>query len=409
MSLIKFRINKGYLYFIFYWLIDLFDLLEKYIFEYEDKKPKKEKYTKEFSIINLLSQNLSDLLAGFLVLYTYRKISSIENEGKEEKKLVINKNAYELIYNDLSIKRNKHKLIFLISILHFIVHLSYLLFFFIMFDKIQPDRHDMDWLITIEILMFILFNKIILKRKYYKHHMLGLIFNSIGFINIAIINIYKINYENDKPFETWIFLLFSLPKFVLFPLEDAINKILLMNKFMLPHTLMFCRGICEFIFNFILCIILFLATNIKFTHFKIILSDIHKIFLLLLSTIFQFLRNFIIMKIIYIFTPTHVSFVAIADIFIDVIYKVFVIRVHSFNFIMCILFLSAFIIIFGALIFNEMIIINAYNLEEGTQEGLLNKEKLDSLDNNELIINESIINNENDDEEEDNINDNINN
>ena len=172
---------------------------------------------------------------------------------------------------------------------------------------------------------------------------------------------------------------------------------------------MFCRGICEFIFNFFLYIIIFLVTNVKFIHFKIILSDTHKLFVLLLSIIFQFFRSFIIMKIIYIFTPAHVSFVSIAYIFIDVIYNVFVIRAHSFNFIMCVLFLSAFLVIFGTLIFNEMIIINAYNLEEGTQEGLLNKEKLDSLDNNEIIINESIINNENDDEEEDNINDNINN
>ena len=399
MSLIEFRINKGYLYFLFYWLIDLIDSLEKYIFEYKDKKPEKEKYAKELSILNLFSQNLSDLLSGFLVLYTYRKISTKENEEKKEKKekkeknLVLNMNAYELIYNDLSIKRNKHKLIFLISILHFIVHLSSLLFLFLKFGKKQPNRHDMDWLITIEILMSILFNKIILKRKLYKHHILGLILNIIGFIYISIINLYRKN-------ETWITFLFSLPKFVLFPLEYAINKILLMDKFMLPHTLMFCRGICEFIFNIFLYIIIVLVTNVKFIHFKIILSDTHKLFVLLLLIIFQFFRSFIIMKIIYIFTPAHVSFVAIADIFIDVIYNVFVIREHSFNFIMCVLFLSAFLVIFGTLIFNEMIIINAYNLEEGTQEGLLNKEKLDNLDN-ELNINEIINNNEKEEEEED--------
>ena len=395
MSLIEFRINKGYLYFLFYWLIDLIDSLEKYIFEYEDKKPEKEKYEKEFSIIYSFSQNLSDLLAGFLVLYTYRKISSIENEEKVEKKLVIKKNSFELIYNDyndFSIKSDKPKLIFLISILHFIVHLSYLLFFFLKFEKKQHDRHDMDWLITIEILMSILFNKIILKRKLYNHHILGLILNIIGFIYISIINLYRLN-------ETWILLLFSLPKFVLFPLEYAINKILLMNKFMLPHTLMFCRGICEFIFNFFLYIIIFLVTNVKFIHFKIILSSSHKLFVLLLSIIFQFFRSFIIIKIIYIFTPAHVSFVAIADIFIDVIYNVFVIRANPFNFITFALFLSAFIVIFGTLIFNEMIIINAYNLEEGTQEGLLNKSKLDNLDN-ELNINENIINNEKEEEEE---------
>ena len=59
----------------------------------------------------------------------------------------------------------------------------------------NPDRHDMDWVLTIDIFMRILFTKVILKKNFYKHHKLGLILNEIGFFFLTIVNIKRINFD----------------------------------------------------------------------------------------------------------------------------------------------------------------------------------------------------------------------
>jgi hypothetical protein len=368
-------------------MIDLIDSLEKLIFE-----NKQELNSLEYNFIYILSLNFSDLIAGFLVLYTYLKMKSISKEKEIKKTNKNNKNAYELIYNDLSIKRNKYYLILLISALNFVPHLCLILYNLFMPEK-NPDKHDMDWVLTIDIFMRILFTKVILKKNFYKHHKLGLILNGIGFLFLTIVNIKRIYFgEYSKPIEAWIYFLFMLPQFIFFPLEEVINKILLMDKFILPHSLMFMRGIIEFLFNIILSIILFSTSQISFEEIQIIFSDIHKIFRLILGIIFQFFRYFIIMKVIYIFNPTYVTFLAIVDVIIDIINKLFIVKMNSFDFFFFLVCLSSFIIFLGALIFNEIIIINAYGLEEGTKEGLLNRESIDKM--GALELNDSTFNDE---------------
>ena len=227
--------------------------------------------------------------------------------------------------------------------------------------------------------MRILLSKIMLKKNFYKHHILGLILNGIGFIILTLINIYRIHFDYQKPIETWIFFLFMLPRFILYPLEDVLNKILLMNKFTLPHSLMFMRGIYVFFMTLISFIILHFTGKINYESLIIIFSNKQRVAITFIRIFLQFLRGFIIMKIIYIFTPQHITFLPIFDVIIDIIYKLFVARTNSFDFIFLFVCISSFIIIVGALIFNEIIVINKYGLEEGTTEGLLNKEKIDNL------------------------------
>ena len=55
-------------------------------------------------------------------------------------------------------------MILLISILYFIPNLAMLLFILFMYDKVQPDKHEINLLLTIDIFMRILLSKIMLKK-----------------------------------------------------------------------------------------------------------------------------------------------------------------------------------------------------------------------------------------------------
>jgi len=135
MSFISFVFYKSYLYFILYWLIDLMQSLKNYIFEYNNNNEIKDlSHPNEFYFLSVIEWNISDLLAGFLVLYTYMRMKSLNkhqellNKKIKKKKKILSQNTYELIYNDLSIKKNKYCLILLTDSIDFI---SRLLIFFL--------------------------------------------------------------------------------------------------------------------------------------------------------------------------------------------------------------------------------------------------------------------------------------
>jgi len=259
--------------------------------------------------------------------------------------------------------------------------------------------HYSDWLLTFDIFMRVFCSKYKIKMKFYKHHLLGLAINGICFSFLTVLNIYRINYQiedQEKRKTVWIYLLFTFPRFILFSLEDTINKILLMNDFILPHSLIFYRGVYEFVMNIILIFILIIFTDkIHFAFIKDIISNIHYFLLKIFSIFSQFIKNFIIMKVLYNFTVQHVSFLEIFYIIIDIVYNIFINK-ENYNLIITILVcLSAILIFFGSLIFNEIIIINVYGLDEGTREGLLMKEKkennkyLKSINDSEIELDES--------------------
>ena len=274
----------------------------------------------------------------------------------------------------------------------------------------------MDWLISIDILLRIIFSKYILKLKFYKHHRLGLLLDGSGFLILTIINIYRIyfDYNNIEPTKLWIYILFLLPKFILYPLRDVISKKLLTDKFTLPHSLMFMRGIFNLFFLIILSIFIICFTDkIHFSNIIDNFSHSYYIISFIISIIFQFFKNFIVLKVIYIFTPQHICFLGVFNIIIDIVYQLFISQVKKVDFLFIVVCLTSFVIIIGVIIFNEIIIINKYGLQEGTKEGLLDKEKIEKLsnlnslndDDNDIELNESNLSAQNLNDDNDNNND----
>ena len=212
---------------------------------------------------------------------------------------------------------------------------------------------------------------------------------------MSILDIFSIIKDKDSSWDKLWFLIFILPRAILFPLEDVINKILLSDDFLLPHSLMFRRGIIEFVLLFIMSLILFstgklnLDYNNKNIPLIILIKSIH--------IIIYFVKAFCLMKIIYIYTSQYVSFLVVSESFAATVNLLINITygkqsIYSKNVIYIIIeILSLIIVSFGTLMYNEIIVINKWGLHEKTRNYLLFKGEED------LII--SSIEDDNDDED----------
>ena len=181
----------------------------------------------------------------------------------------------------------------------------------------------------------------------------------------------------DINLEKWPFLIFATIQFALDGLEDVLNKFLLTEKYMLPHVLMFLRGLYTLGMTIVFTII------IKFSGFEFTFSSNYNILLLSSFLIIFFLfHNLFDIFINYTFTPQHLSFSNM--LYYIVIFLLYRISRHNSDIIIiCELIIDLFLT-FSTLIFSEMVIINKWGLNNNTRMDLLNKEKQELDDENRV-------------------------
>ena len=372
MSLVSISFYKTYYYFV---IVLSLDLLNKLIKDHFDTIYSPEENIKIIELFNLICYNVADLLSGFLVLYTYISSRSDKKETivKKKSKNVI---QYDLIYNDLSIREKKYSFILLISFLEFIGRFSDFFFYLILnINRIRDG--EITWLISIDILSRIVFSNLILKSKIYNHHILSIILTILGLCSMSAGAFIIIK---DTELSNWPYFISLAIKFVILSLEDVINKLLLTDKFLLPQSLMFLRGL----FNSIMFVFFILFIYLmKYMDFSFNINDSKsniyiQISLIIVYTFFAFLRSFSVIKVIDIFSPQHVSFINV----IFYLFRLLNCRINSKDNIALIIndSLCLFIIAFSTLVFNEILIIKTCGLDENTKNGFLEKEKKEKED-----------------------------
>ena len=328
----------------------------------------------EFIYINL--KTLSDLCAGFLILHTYIRMKKINQ--KEEQKTV------EKVKSILS-RKNKYMLIFLISLLEFICR-STDFFYLIIIKKFTIRAGEIAWLISVDFFARIFISRRVLKFRLFRHHYFSIVLIILGFFSMSICAFESIS---EYELNNWPYFIFIIIKNILLPLEDVYNKILLTDKFLLPHYLMFWRGLfnCIFLTLLGLCIIVPGVIEYNFNTPDEMNSNI-TIFLLhkIIFIIFSFCRAFIYLKVVDVFSPQHVAFCNAAFY----LYLLILCRCKNDKNILILIvdIFSLIVIIFATLIFNELIIINAFGFNQNTKKGFIKKEMLElqninSLENHE--------------------------
>lgn len=262
MSIISFVWQKAYFYFIIYWSLQIcVDVAKPYI---EKNYNIGITTNLENEYINVVSLNIADLLAGFLVLYTkysfsYKKKTKRKNSSK----------STQLIYSDPTEKEWKLFLLIFISILDFISRSVYLFFFLLIKPEIIFEKHQQNFIIAIDIFSRYLLSRIILKTKIYKHHIFSIIISLTGYILMSTFDLITIlRYNNNSASLKFYFFLFIILRSFLFPFEDVINQILLSNDFLIPHFLMWDRGLIEFPLLIIITIIIFFTKKFDFEKIK---------------------------------------------------------------------------------------------------------------------------------------------
>ena len=367
MSLLSCVCYKSYFFILIYWIIEISVSLIKNIKE-SYFLLKNIDYENQF--IDIISLNIADLLAGFLVLYSYCQFKHRTNNKI--------KTRIPLIYNPL--KKNKKKIFSLLILICFLDLYSRSVYFIhsIISKEKGFKRFQMDWLVGLDIINRYLFSRIILRTKITKHHIFSIIITIIGYSINSIIDGFVADFEGIK--KIIIYSFFILPRVIFFPLEDVINQILLSKDYLMPHILMFYRGIIEFIILLIVTIILIFTGKINF-NFKednILIIIILRCFLIISYSI----KAFFLMEIIYIFNLQYVSFLVVSESFGDFLYLVYLNfseenKYYDNKYYFIFEIISLIIIIFGTLIYNEIIIINKSGLNDETKPNLLIKERRD--------------------------------
>ena len=254
--LIEFKCYKNYFYFLIYWISEISISITKnliYVIKIKDNQFINDSLNEYLQLVILV---ISDLLAGFLVLYTKCSFRKKDNNKREK-----SKGEIEFIYVKNPPDSNKKlKYLILITFLDFFAR-SPFLFFYLINKNRALQRNQIDIIVAIDIFMRYFFSKIILKTKIYKHHLCAIIISIIGFFILCVIDFSSI-IINDNIWEKVLYLIFLLLPAIFYPLEDTINKIILSDDFLLPHSLMFDRGLIEFVILIIFSIILFLTVRI---------------------------------------------------------------------------------------------------------------------------------------------------
>jgi hypothetical protein len=361
MSIISFTCDKNYIYVLIYYIFEL----GRSILENFESKNKRDINNIIFNIdsqyIQIILFIFADLLFFPFVIYT---------KCAADTQLINN--------NPVSSKLKKIiSYIILISILDLLSRSVYFLFFIFIYIKGEdiienlPKRYNMDYILALDIFFRYLFSKIILKTKIYKHHKVSIIICIIGFVLLIANDCIFISFKIINI----IYILIILPRAILFPLEDTINQILLSKYFLLPHYLMVYRGIIEFAFFSLITFILIIL--------KIELFEINMEFYIYCILLISYsIKAFCLMKVIYIFNSQYVSFLVISETVGATI--VMFLKEKNTKFVTNILeIISLFLVIFGTLMYNEIIIINLFGLETKTKKNLTLEQDIE--------INEQII------------------
>ena len=241
---------------------------------------------------------------------------------------------------------------------------------------------------------YIVFCKLILKQKYYKHSWI-----SIGIIAFILIILFIITKQYLNEGEFYPNVLYDFLISFGFGLFDTLGKYY-MNKFYnSPYYLMFVIGILGTISLLIFDSLIF-SVNQNFDGiiigFRENIINISKFFLFLLDIIIEWIWISGIWLTIYYFTPCHYF---ISEYITEYIYYLLNINKSDFysTFNIIIFSFSFFINLFFCLVFNEVIILNFCGLDYNTSKRIKEREmndinemynKSDTLELEEILLKE---------------------
>ena len=377
MKLFSFNWDINIVYIIFYWLIDICIHLVLYLKDTRNSR----KYSEREDITQLIyvsSRNISDLFAGFLVLYTK---CVTKNKSKIIMPLRQTKSGRErsLIHEDVEINYQEKyfgKLI-IITILDYISNSLYCISFAI--TKVRSEQiyyqTQIDIINTFDILLRYIFSIFILKIVVSRHRKFSIILIIIGFVILLpadFIFMYNNTDSDILPNTTLIHTGINFISVFCLPIKDILIQQIFNNKHILPHQLMFLKSLVETI---ILIIVIIILASFSVPVFPLNFGT-NTILVFIGYILFVFFRSLIYLKIIYNLSAQSVSVLIIGRSLAGSLSEIINYSINNNEktyldtILLIIEFLGILIITFATLVYDEIIIIEKCNLDVDTKKGI---------------------------------------
>ena len=321
---------------------------------------------KNHILICSIIESISLMLSGVLEYISSVRLKNVLISGNK-------KNDTYLIYDYEKKLRSSKTYYILIFISAFLTSLFNITVYPISanqsYKKLNANNLDLTLrfiqLISTALLCFYMIN-----FKFSRHHYVGLICVLIG-------TTFEYVFDLNKKFLT-ISDFIILITYVLFSLGQVIEKIIIESKFISPFKLLFYKGICCTIIDIILYLISTLipcennflknyyctSKNVETINIIKIFKDIPSIFTIILYLFVTLILNLLAILTNYYFNP---NYRVISDSFTDVINYFYIFTVFGENYYKWYIFVGNFILIFGILIFNEIIVLNFCDISRNTK------------------------------------------
>ena len=312
-----------------------------------------------------------------------------QNEDKEEMEIneeTLKSNHIYIIKDEFNNenKRKKFLSIFFIGILYSI---SYVFFYYA--NLITNTSFYGNISMITEILYFSLFNKLIFGNKIYSHHLFAMIIITIGILGLYIVLIIQFIESNEWQFWRDIFFptLLNFIVYLIFCYHLIKAKYYIEKFFIFPYELMIYLGSIGLILLFIFePITFYISCQNQIMcfegHFAGIISGFKQlnneegIWIISAWILSLFLTSFGLCLTVKYLSPSHflttdsiITF--LLNIMVDCYNEEIVLLKNPLFYILSIL------TIFGCLIYNEIIIINACGFKYNTRKEIIKRQKLE--------------------------------
>ena len=396
MSFLTISFDKQFIYVIIYWILEILLIILKYYHENYFKIPKNSIQREYLYVILTI---LGELLSGFLILYT--KYTSKSQRIIEEK----GNNKYEkneLIFDGTQITMksiSKTKIILICLIDYISRSLFWIVYSFYSltdYDETKIAFYSAnDLQIAMDILIRYIFSILILKMKIHKHSIVSFIMISSGLIMLICTDMILCNYSPiSKSYgATMIYSGILMLRGFSIPYEHVLIKKIFYEKYIFPQVIIFYRACSE-------AIILSLTTPILYFLFysesNIEFDPSFIVYLIFIFYIFkEFINSYIRLNIIYRFSIQSVSFLYISlslgcSIIKIIDYIKSSDKTTEYTFLLIIEIIGILMIFTATLIYDEVIIINKWGLNEDvkviiSKRGETDRKSLFELDERSML------------------------
>ena len=227
-----------------------------------------------------------------------------------------------------------------------------------------------------EIAFYVSLSYLILKQKFYKHNYISLIIIAFSLVIIFIISIFY--NKNEYIIYSFVYYIFYSLGFSLY---DVLGKKYMNDLFQTPYFMMLVIGIVN---SFILIIYDLFAYNFNpkisgiIIGFQNNITSVGKFFAFVFHIITNFIWNLGIWLTVYYFTPCHFFISEFIAQFIKYWIDLSNSESNFYSTANAIIFTFLYFInFFCFLVFNEVIILNFYNLDYNTKKRIRERMKID--------------------------------